>query len=680
MYKDGDLCALLTLLWIYFFAIDIVVTFFVAYIDEKSQLIVDNHKHIALRYISTWFIFDISSTIPFEAFSYLFTGKIGSGLAYCLLNMLRPVAFEESESSFSQGDTICCTLCWVYVLSACRPRNSIQAASNFVDRNHLPPRLKDQILSYMCLKFRTESLRQQEIIEELPMAIRTSIAQYLFLPTAESVYLFRGISHELLLELVTEMKPEYFPPEEDIVLQNDASSDIYILVSGKVDVLTFRNGNEEVITSLREGEIFGEISVLCNSSQPFTVRTGKLSQLLRLNRNALLDTIQNKPNDGRIILKNFLQHLKDSKDPSFEDLVFEMENMLSHENLDMPSNLCFLSSRGQSQLMEDLLNMGMDPNVGDSKGRTPLHIAAAKGSRQCVFLLLKFGADINKKDEYGNTPLWEAIAGKHRSIARLLYESGARFDPQNAGHFMCLATQRKDLDAVMELLNYGVAINATNHEGLTALHVAITMECPETVNFLLQNGADIQKPDSKGQTPRALIQNHEQLFTALKDPSNNSDLDHRIKILETHIRNRWSQSQEDHHPACSVGRFYSQSLWSSLSSNAHFRRSSGSHDSNDVMETELREKGTSFRSKSRDGFKFSPSRVVIHSHHPTKHNLPFTQRGKLVGLPNTLEELLIVAGMKLGYHPTKILNKDGAEIDDEDAIRDNDHLFLVEDE
>lgn len=68
----------------------------------------------------------------------------------------------------------------------------------------------------------------------------------------------------------------------------------------------------------------------------------------------------------------FWQHLKDSKDQSFEDLVVEMENMLSHENAYMPSNLCFLSYRGHSQLMEELLKTGVNPNVVDSKGRTPL--------------------------------------------------------------------------------------------------------------------------------------------------------------------------------------------------------------------------------------------------------------------------------------------------------------------
>lgn len=34
-----------------FFAIDIVLTFFVAYLDKGTYLLVDNHKKIALRYV-----------------------------------------------------------------------------------------------------------------------------------------------------------------------------------------------------------------------------------------------------------------------------------------------------------------------------------------------------------------------------------------------------------------------------------------------------------------------------------------------------------------------------------------------------------------------------------------------------------------------------------------------------
>lgn len=31
---------------------------------------------------------------------------------------------------------------------------------------------------------------------------------------------------------VTEMKAEYFPPKEDVILQNEAPTDFYILVTG----------------------------------------------------------------------------------------------------------------------------------------------------------------------------------------------------------------------------------------------------------------------------------------------------------------------------------------------------------------------------------------------------------------------------------------------------------------
>lgn len=30
------------------------------------------------------------------------------------------------------------------------------------------------------------------------------------------------------------MKPEYFPPKEDVILQNEAPTDLYVLVTGAV--------------------------------------------------------------------------------------------------------------------------------------------------------------------------------------------------------------------------------------------------------------------------------------------------------------------------------------------------------------------------------------------------------------------------------------------------------------
>lgn len=53
------------------------------------------------------------------------------------------------------------------------------------------------------------------------------------------------------------------------------------------------------------GDMFGELGVLCQRPQPFTVRTTKLSQILRLKRTSLLYIIQSNTEDGNLIMNNF---------------------------------------------------------------------------------------------------------------------------------------------------------------------------------------------------------------------------------------------------------------------------------------------------------------------------------------------------------------------------------------
>lgn len=49
--------------------------------------------------------------------------------------------------------------------------------------------------------------------------------------------------------------------------------------------------------------------MLCYRPQPFTVRTKRLCQLLRLNRTAFLSIVQANVGDGTIIMNNLLQVL-----------------------------------------------------------------------------------------------------------------------------------------------------------------------------------------------------------------------------------------------------------------------------------------------------------------------------------------------------------------------------------
>ncbi|TQD76019.1 hypothetical protein C1H46_038442 [Malus baccata] len=71
-----------------------------------------------------------------------------------------------------------------------------------------PQRLQDQMLAHLCLKFRKdwEELQQQEPLDSLPKTICSIISHYLFYSLINVVYLFHGVSNDLLFPLVSEMK------------------------------------------------------------------------------------------------------------------------------------------------------------------------------------------------------------------------------------------------------------------------------------------------------------------------------------------------------------------------------------------------------------------------------------------------------------------------------------------
>jgi hypothetical protein len=57
-------------------------------------------------------------------------------------------------------------------------------------------------------------------------------------------------------------------------------------------------------TEISDGDTIGEIGVLYNRPQPFTVRTKNLSQILRLSRTSLMNALHANPEAAPIIMTN----------------------------------------------------------------------------------------------------------------------------------------------------------------------------------------------------------------------------------------------------------------------------------------------------------------------------------------------------------------------------------------
>lgn len=78
------------------------------------------------------------------------------------------------------------------------------------------------------------------------------------------------------------------------------------------------------------------------------------------------------------------------------------------------------------RIVKLLLDAGVDIDVRDGWGHTPLTIACEKGYIDAVKLLIEYGADVNYADKKGKKPLYYAInSSKKNEIIKLLIDEGA---------------------------------------------------------------------------------------------------------------------------------------------------------------------------------------------------------------------------------------------------------------
>lgn len=83
-----------------------------------------------------------------------------------------------------------------------------------------------------------------------------------------------------------------------------------------------------------------------------------------------------------------------------------------------------------NELVRWLVEQGLDINIENYYGRSPLYVQST-GGRDTVKLLFELGADIEKPDRYGNRPLHTAASFFRADTVRFLVENGANIHVEN---------------------------------------------------------------------------------------------------------------------------------------------------------------------------------------------------------------------------------------------------------
>lgn len=157
----------------------------------------------------------------------------------------------------------------------------------------------------------------------------------------------------------------------------------------------------------------------------------------------------------------------------------------------------FAAAMGRKEIVELLLKSGVDVNITEWSGRTPLHWAAQEGQCEIAELLIKNGANVNIQEE-GQTPLYIASGEGHFDLVKILLEHGADIELCFDTTPFQIACAFENYEVASLLLENGANMDATDDDGRTALFYAKVRGRNETIEFLLANGADENIVDKYG--------------------------------------------------------------------------------------------------------------------------------------------------------------------------------------
>jgi ankyrin repeat protein len=187
-------------------------------------------------------------------------------------------------------------------------------------------------------------------------------------------------------------------------------------------------------------------------------------------------------------------------------------------------------SFGSRELVEYLIENGLDIEARSESQWTPLHSQAYGGYKDSVELLLEHGADIEAKTAFGHTPLLSSIRWDRVEVTKLLLKKGANVNPTTElGRApLIITTIEGNSELAMLFLDYDADISLKdNNYKRAALHFAALYGQLEIVDALLKKGADVAEKDAAGKTPLdyAIRYGHEKVAKLLKSSGAEGEID-----------------------------------------------------------------------------------------------------------------------------------------------------------
>jgi CRP/FNR family cyclic AMP-dependent transcriptional regulator len=154
--------------------------------------------------------------------------------------------------------------------------------------------------------------------------------------TLAAVSLFAGLRQPELEALAQRMRPRRYKENEALFHRDDPGAAMYVILSGRVKIHNEgADGTDIIITVLKAGDFFGEMSLLDGSDRSADATTMEPTELLMLTRGDLEATIERNPRIAMNMMASLVARIRNSN-VSIESLsALDVKGRVARKLLDL---------------------------------------------------------------------------------------------------------------------------------------------------------------------------------------------------------------------------------------------------------------------------------------------------------------------------------------------------------
>uniref|UniRef100_A0A3B4TUG8 Cyclic nucleotide-gated cation channel beta-3-like n=1 Tax=Seriola dumerili TaxID=41447 RepID=A0A3B4TUG8_SERDU len=185
-------------------------------------------------------------------------------------------------------------------------RASMDNTVTYMVANHIPTMVQNRVRTWYTYTWDAQGmLDESELLDKMPLVMRTAIAVDINLVTFQKIDLFKGCDQQMLVDMLLRLKSIIYLPGDFVVKKGDIGKEMYIIKSGAVQVV---GGPDNSIVFVTLKAVFNQKILLQSSKDGGNRRTANVkahgfANLFVLEKKDLFDILVHYPESQKVLAR-----------------------------------------------------------------------------------------------------------------------------------------------------------------------------------------------------------------------------------------------------------------------------------------------------------------------------------------------------------------------------------------